>query len=67
MARDREPDALDQALAEMEVVRETAADAGLDELYAALVKALLVLGYLGRELGVSGPPVDGAAQPPRAS
>jgi hypothetical protein len=67
MAREREPDALDQALAEMEVARELAADAGLDDVYAALVKAQLVLGYLGRELEVRGRQRSNDNDYPRAS
>jgi hypothetical protein len=67
MAAGREPDQLDQVIAQLEVARETAADAGLEEVYAAVVKAQLVLGYLGRELVASGPTFDHAAQPPRAS
>jgi hypothetical protein len=50
MAAGRQPDALDQAVAEMEVARALAADAGLNDVYAALVKAQLVLSYLEREL-----------------
>lgn len=51
MARGQSPDRLDRALAEIEVAREAAADAGLHEVYAALVKAQAVLTYLDGELG----------------
>lgn len=67
MAGNRRPDELDQAISQLEVARESAADAGLDEVYAALVKAQLVLGYLGRELRRSGPRGDETARPRRAS
>ena len=52
MVRGRSPDRLDRALSEIEVAREAAADAGLDEVYAALVKAHAVLTYLDGEFDV---------------
>jgi hypothetical protein len=67
MAAGREPDGLDRAIAQLEVAREMAADAGLAEVYAALVKALLVLGYLGGELRGSAPVAGHAMQPRRAT
>ena len=50
MVAGREPDAIDRALGEIEAARETAAEAGLPAVYAALVKAQLVLGYLSEQL-----------------
>jgi hypothetical protein len=67
MAADRDPDAFDQALAEIEAARELAADAGLDDIYAALVEAQRLLGYLGGELEVRCRAIRAEPDYPRAS
>lgn len=67
MAGERKPDAFDQALAEIEAARELAADMGLSDIYAALVKAELVLGYVGQELRAPRHAADPITDYPRAS
>jgi hypothetical protein len=49
LVRGDSPDRLDRALAEIEAAREAAADAGLHDVYAALVKAQAILTHLDGE------------------
>ena len=67
MTGEREPDALDNALAEIELARELAADTGLPDVYAALVKAELVLVYLAEQLRTPSNPSNVFTDYPRAS
>jgi hypothetical protein len=67
MTGEREPDALDNVLAEIEVARELAADAGLPDVYAALVRAGLVLAYVAEQLRAPGTPSHAFTDYPRAS
>jgi len=67
MTGEREPDALDSALAEIEMARELAADAGLPEVYAALVKSEVVLTYLAEQLRAPSNPSNVFTDYPRAS
>ena len=67
MTGDREPDALDTALAEIEMARELAADAGLPDVYAALVKSELVLIYVAEQLRTPSCPSNVFTDYPRAS